>query len=54
MKKTDWDSYYQKPYKFAGFTRSITTKILLKYIKKYAPQEKNFTIAELGGGNSCF
>lgn len=54
MKATDWDSYYKKPYKFAWFSKSIITKIVLNYIKKYAPSETQFAVAELGGGDSCF
>jgi SAM-dependent methyltransferase len=54
VKKTDWDDYYRHPNKLAGFTRRITGKRLLKYIKKYVPGGKKITITELGGGNSCF
>lgn len=54
MKKTDWDSYYKKPYKFAGFSKRIIINALLKYIKTYAPSPDQFTIMEFGGGNSCF
>lgn len=54
MEKTDWNRYYEKPYKFAGFSKGVITKIVLKYIKKYAPAETDFSIMEFGGGNSCF
>jgi SAM-dependent methyltransferase len=53
MKKTDWDQYYRKPYRFAGFTKGIITRVVLKYLQTYAPKEK-FTMLEFGGGNSCF
>jgi len=49
---TDWDTYYDKPYKTASFSRGITRKILISIIKKYG--SKNCSIAELGGANSCF
>lgn len=54
MKKTDWDDYYHKPYKLAGFSKGIITRTLLDYIKKYAPAETGFSMLEFGGGNSCF
>ncbi|NIM13828.1 MAG: methyltransferase domain-containing protein [Candidatus Aminicenantes bacterium] len=54
MKKTDWNAYYRKPYKFAGFTKRIITRVVLKYIRKYSPVQRNFTLLEFGGGNSCF
>jgi SAM-dependent methyltransferase len=54
MKKTDWNTYYSKPYKFAGFTKRIITRVVLKYIRKYSPPQGNFTMLEFGGGNSCF
>ena len=54
MKKTNWDSYYNKPYKFAGFTKRIITRVLLKYIQQYTPAKTGMTMMELGGGNSCF
>jgi SAM-dependent methyltransferase len=52
--KTDWDRYYEKPYKTASFSRPITIKHVLGYLKKYAPKDRPFTITEFGGGNSCF
>jgi SAM-dependent methyltransferase len=54
MKKTDWDGYYNKPYKFAGFTKRIITRVLLKYIQRYIPVKNNIAMMEFGGGNSCF
>ncbi|MEZ7891944.1 MAG: class I SAM-dependent methyltransferase [Candidatus Wallbacteria bacterium] len=54
MNKTDWDSYYNKPYKSASFTRKITQNALIEYIKKYSALKTDFTICELGGANSCF
>jgi hypothetical protein len=49
---TDWDRYYQRPYKTASVTRAITGSHLINRIKRFAKQ--NPTIAELGGANSCF
>lgn len=54
MKKTDWDSYYEKPYKTSGFLKGIVTRRLLNVIKKYSPVEKGVSLLEFGGGNSCF
>ena len=54
MKKTDWDSYYNKPYKTATVTRKITGSELVNHIKKNLPQKQDLTIVELGGANSCF
>ncbi len=54
MKKTDWDSYYQKPYKTASFTRRITQNALIKYMEQYATKSKKSEICEMGGANSCF
>jgi len=52
--KTDWDLYYEKPYRAARYTRAITKKILVSLIRGYAPNLGNLRIAELGGANSCF
>jgi hypothetical protein len=51
--KTDWNTYYTHPNKTAQFTRKITGRVLVHYIKKYVGTN-DFTIVELGGGNSCF
>jgi Methyltransferase domain len=53
MKKTDWDHYYNQPYKTASLTRPIIIKRIINYIKKYRSSDKPFTITEFGGGNSC-
>lgn len=52
--KTDWDSYYEKPYRTASFTRKITEKNLHRYIDSAKANASSFSIAELGGANSCF
>lgn len=51
--QTDWTSYYEKPYRTAGLTRRFTSRLLQLMIRRYHP-EGAFTIAELGGANSCF
>lgn len=51
---TDWDRYYDKPYKTAGFTKPIIIKRMIHYLETYGPQGQNFSITEFGGGNSCF
>lgn len=52
--KTDWDSYYSRPYKTASVTRKITYSVLRKSIAKSFNKRKGFTLTELGGANSCF
>jgi len=53
--KTDWDSYYDKPYKTAAYSRSIVEKILVNLIEKHKPvANKTLQLAEFGGANSCF
>jgi putative flippase GtrA len=52
---TDWDQYYERPYKTAIFTRKITERLLVELIRKHAPGGlQGISIAELGGANSCF
>lgn len=57
-KKTNWDLYYTDDYKqqyfFTKFTRAITEKQLLYFIKKNIKTEYPLRICELGGGDSCF
>jgi hypothetical protein len=53
MNRTDWDHYYERPYKTAAVTRRITAfyiiRLLLRSLKTKRPG-----IIELGGANSCF
>lgn len=51
-KPTDWDQYYARPYPTASITRSISQRLLLAAMERHVPA--GATIAELGGGNSCF
>ena len=56
MKKTDWDQYYERPYRTAHLSRSITAGNLLNYMKmgmRDYPVEFP-VITEIGGANSCF
>lgn len=53
MLKTDWDRYYNKLNITASFTRKITTRVLINFIKTYITKKK-FSIMEIGGANSCF
>jgi hypothetical protein len=53
MKQTDWDHYYNQPYKTASFTRPIIIKRIINYINTYHNNPEPFTITEFGGGNSC-
>ncbi len=53
MERTDWNSYYEKPFKTALVTRRYTAGILLGFMEKYASKTR-FSITEIGGANSCF
>jgi hypothetical protein len=52
-KKTDWDDYYENPYETAAFSRKIVTNRLMRLLTPHC-RKGEFTIAELGGANSCF
>lgn len=53
---TDWDRYYDRPYKTATITRKITEHRLVNVIKKYLTHSSqvNPSIVEMGGANSFF
>jgi hypothetical protein len=51
--KTNWTKYYSNPFKISYITRSITSNILLNYIRKHITK-KEINIIEIGGANSCF
>lgn len=53
MEKTDWDEYYHNPSGFSKYTRLYTQNWLIKQIQEIS-NGKKMTIAEFGGGNSCF
>ncbi len=52
--RTDWDEYYRNPYKTAFLSRFILCRQLLKRLRKYRTREREFSIVELGGGDSSF
>jgi len=55
IRPTDWDAYYDQPYKTAHYSRRITLNLLVRIIRKYGNSKyKAIRIAELGGANSCF
>ncbi len=53
---TDWDRYYQSPYKGAAFTRRLMGRLLTRLMRDYLSDAEpgSLTIAELGGANSSF
>ncbi len=51
---TDWDSYYDLPYRTASYSRGITTRHLIDNMKRFGLKDAPMEIAELGGANSCF
>lgn len=53
MNRTDWDHYYSSPVPTAFWSRAVVRRHLLRMFK-CAGIQKNDSIAELGGGGSCF
>lgn len=52
---TDWDRYYERPFKASSVTRRVTQRVLLDAIRRFAPQAaRGRRVLELGGANSCF
>ena len=51
--RTNWDAYYNRPFKSALIARKYTAQVLINYIKKHVGK-KDFTLTEIGGANSCF
>lgn len=51
--RTNWDAYYQRPFKASSITRKITTRRILDCLRDYGGDQKDPVILELGGGNSC-
>ncbi len=53
--QTDWNEYYNKPYKSGSYTRKITIATLRNLLLAFAPNKgKNIILAEIGGANSAF
>ena len=53
MKQTNWEQYYHSPLPTSFYSRAVVRKHLLGMIRA-TKQKKDFSIAELGGGGSCF
>ena len=53
MKQTDWEKYYASPAPTAFFARAVVRSHLLRMIQKTGINQKS-SVAELGGGGSCF
>jgi glycosyltransferase involved in cell wall biosynthesis len=51
--KTDWDSYYERPFPASSWTRRYTARRLVDTMRRFLPQTP-VQIMELGGANSCF
>jgi glycosyltransferase involved in cell wall biosynthesis/trans-aconitate methyltransferase len=51
--KTNWEAYYNAPYKTSSITRKFTEKKLHQLIEAFRPDDIQH-ICELGGGNSIF
>ncbi|MFH1156123.1 MAG: GtrA family protein [Pseudomonadota bacterium] len=51
---TDWDAYYDKPFKTAHITRRFTLHSLVKFLNLSDRKLQGATIVECGGANSCF
>jgi hypothetical protein len=50
--RTDWDSYYARPYKTASLTRKYTASVLVDLMRRNNGADAS--ILEFGGANSCF
>jgi glycosyltransferase involved in cell wall biosynthesis/SAM-dependent methyltransferase len=53
-RETDWDAYYEAPYRTASYSRAITTRHLIDNMKRFGLKDTPIEAAELGGANSCF
>ena len=51
--KTDWDSYYKRPFPASSLTRRFTARRLKVAMRRFLPQGP-VRILELGGAYSCF
>lgn len=52
--KTDWDGYYRRPNPFHAVLKRIVRRVLVRSAVAFAPARRPLTVAELGGGASCF
>lgn len=54
-KTTDWDRYFEKPYKISNVTRQISRHLICRLIREFAhTPPRRITIGEMGGGGSIF
>lgn len=53
MKQTDWEKYYHSPLPTAFYSRAVIRRHVLGMLQE-TRLKKDFSIAELGGGGSCF
>ena len=53
IKSTDWNNYYQKPFRASSITRKISEKKIIKLLDFFNTAD-NPKILEFGGANSCF
>ena len=53
MRRTDWDQYYSAPVPTAFLSRAVVRHRLLRLIRETGSAPER-SIAELGGGGSCF
>lgn len=51
--KTDWTGYYERPFWASRFTRALTTRLILRLLRRNGCRT-GLAVCELGGGNSCF
>ena len=51
--RTNWNAYYNRPFKTALLTRKYTTRVLLNFIRRDSGNS-DLTLTEIGGANSCF
>jgi SAM-dependent methyltransferase len=54
MIRTDWDGYYRRPNPFHAVLKRIVCRVVVRCAVDFAPRLHPLTVAELGGGNSCF
>ncbi len=50
---TDWDAYYERPFRASSITRKITIRRILDCIRESRQMQPGAVFLELGGGNSC-
>jgi len=51
---TNWDQYYRSPVGLARVTRWLSSRRILRLLRRYSHSQHPLSICELGGANSCF